>query len=190
MVDVTKEDQVKSWTEGIISRFGRLDLAANIAGAAHQSTPLDEITRESFDFVVELNLRGVLNCMSEQLKHLHPGSSIVNVSSGSGLRAEPGLSVYSAAKSGVNTLTTAAAGEYGTKQIRVNAVAPGITPTPRILNSGHTAFIKPVADGTPLGRAGQPEEIARAIAFLLSEESSFISGVVLRVDGGYLNIPY
>lgn len=128
--------------------------------------------------------------MRQQLQHLSRGSSIVNVTAGAGLRPEEGISLYSAAKAGVNALSSAGAREYGPRGVRVNAVAPGVTLTPPVLLPANSQIVKSVVDSTPLGRAGQPEEVAKAIAFLLSDEASYISGVVLRCDGGYLSLSH
>ncbi|KEF52110.1 uncharacterized protein A1O9_11736 [Exophiala aquamarina CBS 119918] len=186
IVDVSQEDTVSQWIEEVVSKFGRLDHAANICGATHPIKPLTDSTKEDFDFVVNVNFRGTWNCMKAQVKHLGRGSSIVNFTSGSGLRAEPGLGLYSAAKGGVQTLTSAGAVEWGEKGIRVNAIAPGVVRT-TTLKSLPSSFFTPIEQATPLGRVGEPEDIAKAVAFLLSEEGGWVNGVVLRVDGGYLH---
>lgn len=117
------------------------------------------------------------------------GSAIVNMSSISATRTEPGISLYGAAKAAVSTLTTATASEYGVKGIRVNAIAPGVTLSPRLL-SLHKSYIDPGVNVTALKRGAQPIEQAKAIAFLLSEEASNITGTVLRCDGGALALQY
>lgn len=126
--------------------------------------------------------------MTSQLKHLGAGGSIVNISTGLAIQAVPMLSLYSTAKGGINSLTSAAAREAGPKQIRVNAVAPGVILTPGSTADGNIDTLQPAIDQTPLGRAGQATEVAKTIAFLLSTEASFISGVILRCDGGYLSL--
>ena len=187
IVDVTNRDVVPPWIETIVSTFGRLDHAANVGGVAHAIGPMMSKTEQEFDVMINSNLRGVFTCMHAQLDHLSSGSSIVNFTSDSAIKPEYGLSLYSAAKSGVNTLTTAAAArEYGAAGIRINAVSPGLVLTPTIVDGEHKSFLKPVIDVTPLGRAAQPGEIAKAIAFLLSDDASYVTGVVLKCDGGYL----
>jgi NAD(P)-dependent dehydrogenase (short-subunit alcohol dehydrogenase family) len=190
VVDATKESAVSSWIEEIVSKFGRLDHAANICGAPHQFVPLKELTTKDFDFVVDVNLRATFNCMQAQVKHLSRGSSIVNFSSGLGLRPEPGLSLYAAAKGGVQSLTSAGAKEYGPNGIRVNAIAPGVTMTPALFSIVPESFPESISSATPLRRIADPDDIAKAVAFLLSDEASYVSGVVLRVDGGYLGTGY
>lgn len=186
VVDIAQDDQVSRWIDDVVAKFGRLDHAANICGATHPIKPLRESTTEDFDFVVNVNLRGTWNCMKAQVKHLGPGSSIVNFTSGSGLRAEPGLGLYSAAKGGVQTLTSSGAVEWGSHGIRVNAIAPGVVMT-AALRALPKSFFEPIEQSTPLGRVGKPEDIAKAVAFLLSDEGGWVNGVVLRVDGGYLH---
>lgn len=186
IVDITKDSAVAKWYQEINSSFGRLDHAANICGASHPAGPLKDLTTKDYEFVVDVNLRGTFNCMHEQIKYLKPGSSIVNFSSGSGLRPEPGLGLYSAAKGGVQTLTSAAAREWGPDGIRVNAIAPGVTLTRAVRNLGIELVAKPIAAATPLGRIANPDEMAKAVGFLLSDEASYINGTLLRVDGGYV----
>ena len=187
-VDVTKEAQVNAWIENTISEFGQLDYAANVAGGPETPGPLVNKTTAQYDFATDLNLRGVFNCMVAQLRGMSAGSSIVNVSSGAGLQAGPGLSVYSAAKGAVNALTGGAARECGPDGIRVNAVAPEGVKTPGSMTPENQQFIKATVEVTPLKRVAEPIEIAKAIAFLLSEEASYVSGVVLRVDGGLMSL--
>ena len=188
MVDVTKETEVTDWTDAIVSEYGRLDYAANVAGGPETPGPLLTKTTEQFDFATNLNFRGVFNCMVAQLNRMSAGSSMVNVSSGAGLQAPPNLSIYSAAKGAVNTITGGAARESGPNGTRINAVSPGAVLTPASMRPENEKFIKASMDVTPLRRAAQPIEIAKAIAFLLSEEASYISGVILRVDGGLLSL--
>ena len=128
-VDVTREVEVNAWIDAAVERFGRLDHSTYVAGAAHQLGPMAEQSIARFDFTIDVNLRGVYNCMRAQLPHLKPGSGIVNVRAGARLQGIPNMTLYSAAKAGVNTLTATVAREYGPKGIRVNAVAPGLVLT-------------------------------------------------------------
>lgn len=189
VVDVAKDSDVQSWIEDIVQKFGRLDHAANVAGVVHKYNEMADTTTADFDLSFDVNTRGVFNCMRAQIPHMKPGSSIVNVSSTAATRSEPRISLYSAAKAAINSLTTAAAAEYGGKGIRVNAVAPGITLSARLLSVGQE-YIEPCVNDTALQRAAQPIEIAKNIAFLLSDESSYITGTVLRCDGGLLGLPF
>ena len=121
--------------------------------------------------------------MRAQAAYLSSGSAIVNVSSMGGVIGSAGFSLYSAAKGGLNTLTAVTARELGSKNIRVNAITPGIVLTPALLTTGKD-IIKPSIEITALGRGAQPIEMAKVIAFLLSEEASYITGAIIRVDGG------
>ncbi|KAJ9609615.1 hypothetical protein H2200_005943 [Cladophialophora chaetospira] len=188
VVDVTNEDDVFAWTKDIISTFGKLDGAANIPGGTGPLGPLATRTAANFDFTVNLNLRSVFNCMRAQLEQMQAGSSIVSVSTGLAIQANQNMSLYCSSKGAINSLTAAAARESGPKGIRVNAVAPGVIITPGSTGDGNLATIQPAIDVTPLGRAGQAVEVAKAIAFLLSSDACFVSGVILRCDGGYLSL--
>lgn len=190
IVDVTKETEVTAWINSIVSEFGRLDYGANVAGGPETPGLLVNKTTAQFDFAMDLNFRGVFNCMVAQLNHMSAGCSIVNISSDVSLQAAPNLSVYSAAKGAVNNITSGAARECGPDGIRINAVSPGPINTPGAMTPVNKKFIMAAVDVTPLRRVGEPLEIAKAIAFLLSEEASYISGVVLRVDGGHLSLSH
>lgn len=189
VLDVSKEAEVQVWVDDTLKRFGKIDGAANVAGVIHNYGPMAETTTFDFNQSFDTNTRGVYHSMRAMIPHLKPGSSIVNVSSISAQRTEPGISLYGASKAAINTLTTATASEYGPKGIRVNAVAPGVTLSARLLAVADQ-YIKPGVDVTALKRGGEPLEIAYPIAFLLSDEASFITGTVLRADGGALAIQY
>ncbi|KAK6378795.1 hypothetical protein LTS17_006498 [Exophiala oligosperma] len=190
IVDVAKELEVAKWIDGIVADFGQLDHAANVAGTTHDPGPLSERTSQQFDPVVNVNFRGVFNCMRSQLQHLKAGSSIVNVSSDAGLLATVNMGIYSATKSAVNALTSAGAREFGKRGIRVNAVAPGLILTPALQNPSFEPFFAESIEATPLGRPGQPIEVAKAISFLLSDDASYVSGAILRIDGGFLSLSH
>lgn len=190
LVDVSKSDQVNAWMKSIVDHFGRLDLAANVAGAGDRVVNLEERTDAEFDFSTNVNLRGCFNCMRAQIPLLPKGGAIVNVSSGSGIQGTPGNSIYSAAKAGVNSMTSAAAKENGAKGIRINAISPGVTLTPAMVEGPGKPYLEWALETTPLKRGADPVEQAKGIAFLLSEEASFISGVVLRVDGAFAAVGY
>ncbi|KIX05622.1 uncharacterized protein Z518_03594 [Rhinocladiella mackenziei CBS 650.93] len=186
-VDVSRAEDVKAWVRETVSHFGQLNGAANVAGSGEgeQFAPLTSKTDDEFDTMVDINLRGVFNCMRAQIPHMGSGSSIVNVSSGAAITGIPGLALYSAAKAALNNLSKTAAREVGHLGIRINVLSPGFTLSPPLLCLG-PEFLKPHTEKTPLRRAGEPMELASSIAYLLSEESSFQTGSVVVVDGGYL----
>lgn len=187
VVDVSNASQVSTWIDDVVSRFGRLDHAGNICGVTHLVKVLKDMTDKDFDFVVNVNLRGTFNCLQAQVKHLKRGASIVNFTSGAGLKPEIGMTLYASTKAGLQALTVAAARDHGPDGIRVNAVSPGATITAGLIKLGMENFTKPMAEATPLGRVAETQDVARAVSYLMSEEASFVNGVILRVDGGYLS---
>ncbi|KAK5674808.1 hypothetical protein LTS10_012545 [Elasticomyces elasticus] len=170
IVDVSKDNAVRAWTNYIMAEFGRLDYAANVAGIVHNYGLMAETTVTDFDASFNNNTRGVYNCMRAQIPHMCRGSSIVNVSSIIGTQPEPGVSLYGASKAAINLLTAAAASEYGVNGIRVNAVAPGVTLSARLMEYAQE-YIGPGVASTALKRGAEPLEIAYTIAFLLSDRS-------------------
>jgi NAD(P)-dependent dehydrogenase (short-subunit alcohol dehydrogenase family) len=184
--DVTQPEQVERLVAAAIARWGRLDYAVNNAGI--EGTPFVNTVDYSIDVwdrVIDVNLKGVFLSMKYEIPHLlaQKGGSIVNISSVAGLIGGPGGSAYYASKHGVIGLTRAAAMEYAPSGIRVNVVCPAVIETAmadrffkgkeEILPSLH-----------PMGRTGKPAEIADAVLWLCSEKSSFVTGIVLPVDGG------
>jgi 3-oxoacyl-[acyl-carrier protein] reductase len=171
-------------------RFGRpVQGLVNNAGGGVAVMPLHETSDDLWDLVVDVNLKGTFVCLREFARRLLPRSlagSAVNLSSLHSTTITDGLGAYCAAKAGVSNLTKVAASEWGRHGIRVNAVAPGSVVTPKVeelqLLDGHLG--EAVMSRTPLGRFGAPVDVAHACAFLLSDESSWITGVTLAVDGG------
>ncbi|RFU29326.1 hypothetical protein B7463_g7004, partial [Scytalidium lignicola] len=189
VVDVSNVEQVNSWISKTLSQFGRIDGAANIAGIAlggGQAT--ENIDQLAWDRMISINLTGVMNCMRAQLLHItKPGGSIVNVSSTSGLRGLPHNAAYASSKFGVIGLTESAAGEYGKQGVRVNAILPGPIDT-KIFREGEAKGLfnaDVVSGGTLMGRMGQAEEVAKVLAFMLSDDASYVTGAHWTVDGGY-----
>ena len=175
--------EVKEAFDRILREYGRIDILVNNAGVS-ESTPFEKYTEELFDKVMDLNVKGLYNCtravtdaMTEQ------GSGVIlNTSSMVSIYAQPAGVAYPTSKFAVNGMTRALARELGPKGTRVNAVAPGITETD-MMKAVPKEVIAPLVARIPLGRLGQPEDIANAFLFLASDEASYISGVVLQVDG-------
>ncbi|KAL8840341.1 MAG: hypothetical protein Q9170_001356 [Blastenia crenularia] len=189
-VSVTSSQEVEAWTEEIVSQFGKIDGAANLAGVTGKSTSktfVIDVEESDFDFIISVNVKGVFNCMKSQLKRMKGPASIVNASSAAGIRAYPMSIAYCASKHAVSGMTTTAAHEYGPNNIRINAIAPGPINTPMMTNMagevGTSESSKGIIGRVPMKRYGEPEEVAKLIAFLLSEESSYVAGAVVPIDG-------
>ncbi|HWZ66958.1 MAG TPA: glucose 1-dehydrogenase [Stellaceae bacterium] len=185
--DVRHDDDVRGLVDQTVARFGRLDAAVNAAGTEGKPGPVTEQTAESYAATFDTNVLGTLLSMKHELRVMRPqrSGSIVNVSSTYGHAGTPNASVYAASKHAVEGLTKSAALEVAGSGVRVNAVAPGPTET-GMLNrfTGNAERKAGLVSTVPLGRVGQPDEIATAILFLCSDQASFVSGHVLSVDGG------
>jgi NAD(P)-dependent dehydrogenase (short-subunit alcohol dehydrogenase family) len=190
--DVTDRTQVRAMIEQAVRTYGRLDAAFNNAGINCDAAPMSEMEDEEFDNVLNINLRGVWNCMKAELRQmLAQGSgAIVNCSSIGGMRGSKGRAAYSASKFGVIGLTRAAALDYANKGIRINAVCPGIignTPMAATVTKNYDPdIVKAFVAAEPIGRLGEPDEIAAAVLWLCSPAASFVLGHALAVDGGIL----
>lgn len=174
---------VKAAVDDIAARYGKIDILVNNAGIS-ESTPMSNYTEEIFDKVMELNVKGMYNC-SKAVSDImvKQGSGVIlNTSSMVSIYGQPAGIAYPTSKFAVNGFTLSLARELGPKGIRVNAVAPGITETDMVRNLP-TEMIEPMIARIPLRRIGKPEDIANAFLFLASDEASYISGVVLNVDG-------
>jgi NAD(P)-dependent dehydrogenase (short-subunit alcohol dehydrogenase family) len=185
--DVTDERQVEELVKRAVATYGRLDLAFNNAGAGHMPQPLADITVDDFVLSIKVNLIGVFIAMKFEIPAMVEagGGAIVNMSSSAGLQGAPGLGDYAAAKHGVVGLTKSAALDYGRHNVRVNAIAPGPIVNEQMAQLPEEAR-RQIAQYVPLGRLGNPDQVAGTVAWLCSEEASFISGAVLSVDGGRL----
>ena len=174
---------VRSIFKTISAAYGCIDILVNNAGVS-ESTPFMDYTEETFDKVMDLNVKGVFNATRAAAECMVPRGSgvILNTSSMVSLTGQPAGFAYPASKFAVNGLTVSLARELGPKGIRVNAVAPGITETD-MMKAVPKEVIEPMIARIPLRRLGQPEDIANAFVFLASEEASYITGVVLSVDG-------
>ena len=185
--DVRNEDDVRSLIDQTVARFGRIDAAINAAGTEGRPGPVIDQTAESYAATFDTNVLGTLLSMKHELRVMQPQGhgSIVNISSTYGHEGAAGASVYAASKHAVEGMTKSAALEGASSGVRVNAVAPGPTETGMLHRFTGTAERKAaLAKSVPLGRVGEPVEIARAAVFLASEKSSFVTGQILTADGG------
>lgn len=189
--DVTRAADVGALLATTVAAYGRLDGAFNNAGIEGDFTNILKMSEESFDRTIAVNLKGVWLCIKAQIGQFMAqggGGAIVSTASVAGLVGTRGASAYCASKHGVVGLTKAVALEYARKKIRVNAVCPGIIRTPmldRLMAESSLAEQALVAQ-EPLDRLGEPREIGDAVAWLLSDEASFVTGIAMPVDGGYI----
>jgi len=194
-VDVTDQAAVQAWVNDVVQRCGRIDVLVNNAGILADATLVKvkdgqlvkQMTEDAFDRVIAVNLKGVFNCAQAVAPYMiRQGSGVIlNASSAVGLDGNFGQTNYVAAKAGVIGMTKVWARELGRYGIRVNALAPGLIAT-EILDSMPEEILAGMRKRIPLGRIGKPEEVANAYLFLASEEASFVSGAVLRVDGAFV----
>ena len=186
--DVSDDTQVAAMVDRTVAEFGRIDAAFNNAGVMARIAPTADSTREEWDRVIGINLRGVWSCMKHELRQMERQGSgaIVNNASVGALTGNPGIGSYIASKHGVVGLTRTAALEYIKHGIRVNAVNPGLidTQVARDVVNGDEQAYEDIAKHVPIGRAGRPEEIASAVLWLCSPGASYIVGHALTVDGG------
>jgi 3-oxoacyl-[acyl-carrier protein] reductase len=192
-VDVTDRQAVQAWVDEVMAQYGRVDILLNNAGIVRdnqlvkvkEGQLVKQMPEAEFDLVIGVNLKGVFNCTQAVAPHMiRQGSGVIlNASSVVGLDGNFGQTNYVATKAGVIGMTKVWARELGRYGVRVNAVAPGFIAT-EILQSMPEKIIERMKARVPLGRMGEPRDIANAYLFLASEEASFISGTVLRVDGG------
>ena len=175
--------QVKEAFDAVAEKFGRIDILVNNAGIS-ENTPFEQYTEDLFDSVMDLNVKGMYNCIRAVTDvMIRQGEGVIlNTSSMVSIYGQPSGMAYPTSKFAVNGMTLSLARELGPKGIRVNAVAPGITETD-MMKAVPKEVIAPLVARIPLKRLGQPEDIANALLFLASEEASYITGVVLRVDG-------
>jgi len=192
-VNVAERKEVDAWVQEVVGRFGRIDILVNNAGVLRDAAFIKmqdgelvkQMAEADFDLVISVNLKGVFNCTQAVAPVMarQGGGVILNASSVVGIDGNFGQTNYVASKAGVIGMTKVWAREFGRYQIRVNAVAPGFTAT-EMVASMPEAIREGLAARTPLRRLGSPRDIANAYLFLASDEASFITGEVLRVDGG------
>jgi 3-oxoacyl-[acyl-carrier protein] reductase len=184
--DVSKAADVKKLFAETKKAFGEADVLVNNAGV-FRFFPLEEATAEEFHRQFDINVLGTLLATQEAAKHFSAkGGSVINISSVVSSNAEPGSAVYSATKAAVDSITRVLAKELGPRKIRVNAINPGLTETEGTHAMGviGSDFEKQVAAGTPLGRIGRPEDIARLAVFLASDAAGWMTGETIRASGG------
>ena len=186
--DVANENDVRSLVEKTVKTYGRLDYAFNNAGIEETPTSLVEQTSEVFDQIMNVNVKGVWLSMKYEIPEMirTGGGAIVNTSSGAGVIGYPQQPIYIASKHAVLGLTKSAALEYAKSGIRINAIAPGVTETEMVerVAEDDKQLIESIKSITPIGRIGDPQEIANAVVWLLSDKASFVLGHTLLVDGG------
>lgn len=188
--DVSHPEACQELVRRTVERFGRLDVAFNNAGISGEMKPLDELSLDGWNQVIAVNLSGVFYCLKYQLQQLlRQGGSgaIVNNSSILGQVGLANAAAYTAAKHGVVGLTQAAALEYSARGIRINAIGPAFIRTPMLTQAGFDEqALQQVVGLHPIGRLGQPEEVAELVVWLSSAKASFITGTYYPIDGGYL----
>ena len=187
VTDVSQADQVNHLFKITSETFGAITIAVNNAGIGSPLTPLGDTEESDFDRIMAVNLKGVWLCMREALRHMSPSKkgSIINMASALSTTTFPGSSLYTASKHGVSGLTRSAAVEYGDSGIRINAICPGFISTPLLHSTVTEEAAQAMAARHPMNRLGTPSEIADAVAFLASDASSFVTGSLFSVDGGW-----
>jgi NAD(P)-dependent dehydrogenase (short-subunit alcohol dehydrogenase family) len=190
-VDVTDEDAVRDMVATATREHGRLDCAWNNAGITDVARRFTDFDKAAFERMLDVNLTSVFLCLKYEILEMEKqgGGAIVNTSSASGVVATPGLPHYTAAKHGVLGLTKSAALEYNNKNIRVNAVCPGMVDTPLTQSffDSSPKLAAAVQRLMPGGKLGQPPQVAEAVVWLCSDHASWVSGLSMIIDGGYVN---
>jgi 3-oxoacyl-[acyl-carrier protein] reductase len=191
LADISMNEQVKNMVDEVMERYGQIDYLVNNAGI-FKSDYFSKLTEEKWDEILDTNLQGYFLVTHAVLPHMRKRrfGSIVNVSSIFAFDNVGGYSAYNASKSGINSLTVTLSKEEAKNNIRVNAVAPGAINTPMNISlKNDPKLLDRITSLIPMRRLGEPEEVANAVAFLLSDDASYITGHILFVTGGYRN-PY
>ncbi len=194
-VDVSKADQVAAAHADVIEAFGSIDVAFNNAGIGADFTSIEDVSEDVWDRIMAVNLKGIFLCMRAQLRHMRPRGtgSIVNTTSNVAFVGAPGAAVYAASKQGIVGMTRSAALEVADTDIRINCIAPGAINTSIGKSAGRKAEPRdaPYPDaiirkGLPIGRFGEPEEVADAVVWLASRRAGLALGETLVMDGGFI----
>jgi len=193
-VDVAKETNVQSAINGVVDQYGTLDVLVNNAGISGVNKPTHEVTEAEWDRVQAINVKGVFFCTKHAIPHLRRagGGSIINLSSIYGLVGAADVPPYHASKGAVSLMTRTDAMFYASDRIRVNSVHPGYIWTPMVENHLRNSGVTDIAAARsdldalhPLGHIGEPDDIAWGVVYLASDESKFMTGAELVIDGGY-----
>lgn len=179
-------DDIRRLIAETIKAYGKVDILVNNAGI-YEFAPLEDVTPEAFHKMFDLNVLGLILMSQEAVKHFGPsGGCIINISSVASLLTMPNASVYTGTKAAVDAITKSLSKELGPRQIRVNSINPGMVDTEGLHTGGFAEgdFRTQVEGKTPLGRIGQPHEVAKAVAFLASDDAAWISGATLLISGG------
>ena len=185
--DVSKEEDAKNMVDSVIKEFGQIDILFNNAGIVEFGA-VHELEEESWDKILDINLKGVYLCSKYAVRHMQKlkKGSIINTASIAGIVGYPESAAYCASKGGVHNLTKNMALDYAPDGIRVNDICPGVIETPMTVGAlGGKEGVSKQAENHPLRRVGTPEDIAYAALFLASDESSFVTGTSIVVDGGF-----
>ncbi|QFU84549.1 SDR family oxidoreductase [Natronorubrum aibiense] len=185
--DVSDPADVESFIEQTIEEFGSIDILHNNAGIPQESTPIEDVTEQTWDRIQDVNLKSAFLGAKYAVPHMREQGEgvILNTASTAGIRPRTGLSAYAASKGGMITLTKQLAHELAEDGIRVNAICPVATDTDMLPEfAGNNLSVDSMAKTIPLGRLAKPEDTASAAAFLASDEASMVTGTVLEVDGG------
>ena len=181
--DVRDRSSVEAMVARTVERFGAIDVLCPNAGVfVGPDRPIEETPDDAIDLLIDVNIRGVVNVLQAGLPHVRPGGAVILTSSISGLQAHPGGVVYAATKTAQIGLARSLAAELGPRRIRVNVISPGTIETAMATEAHTPEQLAEFAEANPLGRLGQPADVAEAFVFLA--RASYVNGVVLRVDGG------
>jgi len=188
IADLSAADEVERLVARVCADHGGLDLAWNNAGALGSFAPIADTAIEDFDAVLEINLRGTFLCLRQEIRAMRArgGGAIVNTSSWTAIGAMPGTAAYAASKGALDAMTRTTALEAGSDNIRINNLAPGVIVTPMSLAAiGDEEAMAPFANHAALRRVGRSEDVADALAWLLSDDARFVTGQTIAVDGGF-----